>query len=65
MAKSAAQRGLTSKIFAPGHRLADDKYDNGAPGSPKAGPAMNANGSLRPTPNKVFGGNQSTARSSK
>jgi hypothetical protein len=64
MAKSANQRGLQSKVFAPGHSLADTKYDKGAPGSPGAGPASAAGGSLRSTPNKVWAG-KAPARSSK
>lgn len=50
------QRGSKSAIFAPGHKLADAKYDKGAPGSPGAGPASAANGSLRSTPDKLYAG---------
>lgn len=60
----ASQRGSKSAIFAPGHKLADTKYDKGAPGSSPAGPASAANGSLRSTPNKIYAG-KFTARTSK
>ncbi len=64
MAKSASQRGLGSSIFAPNNKLADTKYDKGAPGSSGAGPSSAANGSLRSTPDKIYAG-KFTGRSSK
>ena len=60
----AMQRGSKSATFAPGNKLADTKYDKGAPGSSGAGPKSAANGSLRSTPDKVWAGKYNQDRDS-